>query len=227
MDKPQEIVRDGKTYTLDKNGYYRHRGQLMAGQNLGAMKVAKRKKRDKILKATPKEMRAYLNSRMQEVLDVLLDAAINDRDVAAATTLVNRCLPVLRSVEVTGENALPTLVINQLITTQSDNDMGAVIHSEDMHTVDKLPVDKSAQTQAPHPTFSAESPLAIQDVDNFCESGKLESTLSVPHGTTDDLGSGVISTTEEQSPRELQASSPALDEDDETDHVFGFMEPEP
>ena len=240
-NKPETIEKDGQIYRLDRNGYYRNKhGHLMKGQNLAAMRELRRQKKERkqeLLKATPTEMRAYLNNRMQEVLDVLLDAAIKDKDVAAASLLVSKCLPTLKSIEHTGEgNQLPTLVINQLVAPsypqagsypQSDNDARPstpkLIHSHDAQAVDK------SGDEPPVPDFLDSDSPNIQSVDNFSNLEDLESTGG--------SGSDEKEDESDMSPRivftpmdvEVQQGSEGSgsDEIDSEERVEGFLEKPP
>mgnify|MGYP001823759560 FL=1 len=134
MSKPKTMVKDGKTYTLDKNVFYRYKGQIMAGQNHGALKLSKRKKREAIVKATPSEIRGYFRECLPDVMDTIIEQA-KKGCTASQRLILDKVAPNLKSVEMTGQTALPTLVIQQLIKgeIQQAEKLGQTIESDSNH----------------------------------------------------------------------------------------------
>ena len=239
QDKPRQTTINGQLYTLDRNGMYRNaKGHLAPGSNLSKFKSEKKAKRDKILKATPTEMRAYLNNRMQEVLDVLLDAAIKDKDVAAASLLVSKCLPTLKSIEHTGEgNQLPTLIINQLVAPsypqagsypQTANDApaleGKVIHGNADNDA------ANAQDSTPVPAFLPSDSPNIPSVDNFSNLEDLESTGgsgSDEKEDESDMSPRIVFTPMDTLEVQQGVEGSGSDEIDVEERVEGFLEKPP
>jgi hypothetical protein len=131
MDKGQDLPRqkeiNGQLYTLDRNNMYRNsKGHLAPGSNLSKFKAEKRAKRDKINKATPADIRAYFRECLPEVMDVIIEQA-KAGCTHSQRLILDKTAPNLKSVEIQGQNTLPTLIIQQLIKGQP---MGEIIESD-------------------------------------------------------------------------------------------------
>jgi hypothetical protein len=125
MEPSSEVkILDGVEYRPDRNGYYRNkRGHLMKGQNLARLRKEKNEKKREVGKATPGEIRAYFRDCLPEVMDVIIEQA-KAGCVNSQRLIMDKVAPNLKSVTVEGQQALPTLIIQQLI--QGDSKLASI-----------------------------------------------------------------------------------------------------
>jgi hypothetical protein len=104
------------TYYKDKHGLYRNeKGHLAPGSNLARVKAEKnmltREANRLKKKGGQAKLRDMALEHMPAIIRKLAEMA-KDGDVPAAKLLLDKCLPSLRSTEITDGRALPILTVN-------------------------------------------------------------------------------------------------------------------
>lgn len=100
-------------YTQDRHGYWRNsRGWLAPGQKLHRRGVARKEAIRAVVEKGAAALRDDILKRMPEVLEVLYDMAIVERDLGAIKILTDKALPSLKQVETEHTGKLPTLIVN-------------------------------------------------------------------------------------------------------------------
>ena len=148
----------------------------MKGQNLGRLKQLKREKREKVARATAQELRQYISDKSLDLIDVVIDAAVKDKDVLACKLLLDKILPTLKATEITSDTQLPTLIINQLVAPQlGSNTMKTVAGGVSTTETANL---SGVEAKGP-PHFLNDQSSTSPTVDNFAENGTSSNSLGL------------------------------------------------